>query len=91
MDSRRVRPNRTTLLSNTSNVMRDLTLEGIMRTLRAWMLCIVVLVIAMAPVAVAADDRHPVRAAVEDNWVEPLPDPWFCLFPPVGWICFPPF
>lgn len=62
-----------------------------MKTLRAWLLMVFVLVVAMTPIAATADDRGAVQQTVEDNWVEGVPTPWFCLFPPVGFICVPPW
>lgn len=62
-----------------------------MRTLRTWTLMVLVVLAAMMPIAATADDRGVVQQTVEDNWVEEIPDPWFCLFPPVGFICVPPW
>jgi ABC-type sugar transport system substrate-binding protein len=64
---------------------------GLMKTMRAWMMLIAALVLALAPLAAQADDRGVVQQTVEDNWVEEVPTPWVCLFPPFSGICFPPW
>lgn len=62
-----------------------------MKTMRAWIMLVLVLVVGLAPIAASADDRGAVQTAVEDNWVEGVPTPWFCLFPPFSAICVPPW
>jgi hypothetical protein len=62
-----------------------------MKQMRAWIILIVVLLMAVVPMAAQADDRGAVQRTVEDNWVEAVPTPWFCLQPPLSSVCFPPW
>lgn len=62
-----------------------------MKTMRAWTLMVLVLILALAPMMAQADDRGAVQQTVEDNWVDEVPTPWFCLFPPFSAICVPPW
>lgn len=62
-----------------------------MKTIRAWMLLALVVLAAMMPIAANADDRGVAQQTVEDNWVDEVPTPWFCVIEhPVG-VCFPPW
>lgn len=62
-----------------------------MKTLRAWILLVMVLLVGLVPIAASADDRGAVQQTVDDNWVEGVPTPWFCLWPPLSGICVPPW
>ena len=60
-----------------------------MKIVRAWMVLVLILLVGLLPIAAGAHESA-TQETIEENWVEGVPTPWFCLMPPVAWVCVPP-